>query len=111
MGARQSNERAVKKARKTRGSVQNKSRLDAFGGGRKEGTADWGGCDPERLQAVVVGITALGGAVTFGLSRDKGAHSLTLLLDDDRTSLWFNGDADLDLQLDDVAARLEAMTA
>ena len=71
--------------------------------------ADWGGCDPARLQAVVVAITALGGAVTLGLSRDLGAHSLTLLLDGNRTTLWFNGNADLDMELEGVKATLDTL--
>jgi hypothetical protein len=74
------------------------------------GGAEWAGCDPKRLLAVVVAITGLGGAVTIGLSRDQGAHSLTLLLDNGRQTLWFNGDADLDLELDNVLGVLEAMT-
>lgn len=109
MGAMQNNVRAPKKSKGNRGSTRNDSRLEAFAGGKAPGSADWGGCDPKRIQAVLVGITALGGAATFGLSRDKGAHSLTLLLDDTRKSLWFNGDADLDDELDAVVATLAAM--
>lgn len=108
MGAYQNNENAGKKKGHSRGSVRNDSRLDSFTRGRKKGSADWGGCDPERIQAAVVAITRLGGAITFGLSRDEGAHSLTLMLDDSRATLWFNGDADLDEELDDVVARLDA---
>lgn len=92
--------------KKTRGSTRNVDRLAAFSGRAGKGTADWGTCDPARLQAVVVGITLLGGAITFGLSRDLGAHSCTLLLDGHRTTLWFNGNANLDEELDGVAATL-----
>ena len=109
MGAMQNNEQKGKKGKGTRGSVRNADRLAAFGKGKKAGGADWGGCNPDRLQAVLVAITMLGGAVTFGLSRDQGAHSLTLLLDDSRTTLWFNGDDDLDDKLDEVVATLEAI--
>ncbi len=52
----------------------------------------------------------MGGAVTFGLSRDQGAHSLTLLLDGGRETLWFNGNADLEEALDEVLGVLDAMT-
>lgn len=93
-----------------RGSVNNKRRLDAFTKGRGDVEADWGGCDCKWLQAVVVAITSLGGAVTIGLSRDKGAHSMTLLLDGDRETLWFNGSADLDNELKTVIGSLEALT-
>lgn len=98
-----------KTAGKSRGSVNNARRLDAFQGRNKNGHADWGDCTAERLQAVVVAITGLGGAVTIGLSRDRGAHSMTLLLDGERQTLWFNGDADLDEALEEVMGTLEAM--
>jgi hypothetical protein len=52
----------------------------------------------------------MGGAVTLGLSRDGGAYSLTLLLESERTTLWFNGGADLDAELEKVRATLDAMT-
>jgi len=94
---------------KGRGSVNNARRLEAFRGRHAGGSADWGGCDPARLQSVVVSITGLGGAVTIGLSRDKGAHSLTLLLDGGRETFWFNGGADLDAELDDVLGVLGGM--
>ncbi len=94
---------------KKRGGTNNKNRLDSFAGSHGSGGADWGGCDPGKLQTVVVAINALGGAVTIGLSRDKGAHSLTLLLDGQRQTLWFNGDADLNEELDTVIGTLEAM--
>lgn len=109
MGAMQNNEKNGKKPRKSRGSTNNSDRLAAFATGAEAGGADWGACDPARLQAVLVGITSMGGAVTFGLSRDKGAHSLTLLLDGGRQTLWFNGGADLDAELEGVAATLDGM--
>lgn len=93
----------------SRGSVRNADRLAAFSGGNGTGKADWGACDPARIQAVLVGITGLGGAVTFGLSRDLGAHSLTLLLDGQRTTLWFNGNANLDEELEGVKATLDTL--
>lgn len=95
--------------RKSRGSTNNRGRLAAFASKRESGTADWGGCDPGWIQAVVVGITRLGGAVTYSRSRDGGAYSVTLMLDGDKQTLWFNGDADLDHELELVYATLEAM--
>ncbi len=102
--------RNEEKQKTKRGSTNNKRRLDAFTKGKKHGSADWGACNASGLQAVVVAITSLGGAVTIGLSRDQGAHSLTLLLDGQRETLWFNGDADLDESLLEVLGTLEAMT-
>lgn len=92
-----------------RGSVKNSARLDAFAKRKGKGNADWGTANPELLAAVVVAISGMGGAVTFGLSRDEGAHSLTLLLDGARETLWFNGNADLDDELRDALGVLEAM--
>ncbi len=79
-----------------RGSTNNSNRLEAFAKSSHTTGADWGTCSPEKIHGVVMAITELGGAVTFGLSRDNGAHMLTLLLDGHRETLWFNGDSDLD---------------
>jgi hypothetical protein len=57
----------------------------------------------------VQAITSRGGACTFGLSRDGGAHSLTLMLNQERETLWFNGDADLDVELEQVWQTLETL--
>lgn len=94
---------------KTRGSVNNKNRLEAFKTRAGQGGADWGSCDPRWMQAVVCEMQRVGGAITFGLSRDGGAHCLTLLLDGNRETLWFNGDADLDVELEAVFATLETL--
>lgn len=101
-------EKAAKRSK--RGSTNNKSRLDAFNQVNSARGADWGGCSPEKLQGIIMAITELGGAITIGLSRDKGAYSMTLLLDGGRTTLWFNGNADLDAELDDVAGTLAALS-
>lgn len=102
--------RSRKKSKPTkRGSVRNDNRLEAIAQRRKGSAADWLSCSPERVQSVVDKITALGGAVTFGTSRDGGAYSVTLLLDGDRETLWFNGDAVLDDELQAVIETLGAM--
>lgn len=110
MGAMQNNENDGKKAKSVRGTVRNDNRLRAFAAASEGSGGDWGACDPKRMQAVVVGITRLGGAATFGLSRDQGAHSLTLLLDQNKQTMWFNGGADLDEELDAVAATLSGLS-
>lgn len=93
-----------------RGSVNNANRLAGLTGGKdKTATADWGACDPRWLQAIAVAITRLGGAVTYSVSRDGGAYGLRLFLDDQSTPLWFNGDADLDVELEKVLAYLETL--
>jgi len=98
-----------KKTGAGRGSVKNAARLDAFADDVKQGGGDWGSCNPVKLQAVVVAITGMGGAITLGLSRNGGSHFLTLLLDDQKQTLWYNGDADLDAELDKVVGTLDAM--
>lgn len=110
MGAMQNNLQADKTKRGKRGSVNNGSRLAAFSRSQGGGDADWGSCLPEDVLGVIVKITALGGAVTFGMSRNKGAYSLTLLLDQERETLWFNGGADLSDELAGVMATLDAMS-
>lgn len=107
MGAMQNNPKEKKTSGNRRGSVKNSDRLAAFAKGRSNGEADWGGCDPALIQTILVSITGFGGAATFGLSRDEGAHMLTLLLDDRRETLWFNGDVDLDEELRAVIEKLE----
>ncbi len=92
-----------------RGSTNNKRRLEAFGSSKDGNVVEWASADAKLLQAVVEGITSLGGAVTIGLSRDGGAYSLTLLLDGDRETLWFNGNADLNEELRLVLGKLAAM--
>lgn len=109
MGAMQNNGRSPGKTKSSRGSVKNSDRLQAFVSGGKTGHADWAACDAQRIHDVVVGITALGGAVTFGLSRDMGSHSVTLMLDGKRQTLWFNGGADLDEELQSVIDTLTAI--
>jgi len=100
-----------KRKGKTRGSTENGSRLARLGAlSQQSGTADWGEALPENIAAVVMGVTRLGGAASFGLSRDKGAYNLTLFLDGERTTLWFNGDAALDEELTKVIIKLDAIS-
>lgn len=110
MGAVKSKLPGVDKIKGKRGSVNNKRRLDAFENDRLTEGADWGGCDAAKMQTVVRMITELGGAVTFGMSRDNGAYSLTLMLDSSRKTLWFNGDSDLNEDLEGVAATLDTLS-
>ena len=109
MGAMQNNEQKPGKGNKSRGSVRNADRLQAFASGGESGQAEWATCSPELLHSVVAGITRVGGAVIFGLSKDRGAHSLTLMLGGKRQPLWYNGDADLDEELTAVVDMLAGM--
>lgn len=92
-----------------RGSVNNQNRLDVFKETHKIDGADWGACESARIADVVVLITNMGGAVTFGMSRNQGAYSLSIMLDGHRETLWFNGSVDLDEELANVRQKLDAM--
>lgn len=100
-----------KRKGKARGSTDNASRLAGLGGAKgAAGAADWGEAMPENITAVILGVTRLGGAASFGLSRDKGAYNLTLFLDGERQTLWFNGDAALDEELMKVVIYLDGIS-
>lgn len=109
MGIHENQAHERKSKSKNRGTTRNPDRLAAFANGAGEGSADWSTCDCKWVAEVVSRITQLGGAVTFGLSRDQGAHSLTLMLDSKRTTLWFNGSADLNLALEGVVDTLDGI--
>ncbi len=109
MGVDKLTAREGKPKRSKRGSVNNKSRLDAFKAKKDDRGADWATCDPKLLLSVISAITSMGGAVTIGLARDQGAYMLTLLLDGSRETMWFNGDAEIDTELMTVLVTLEDM--
>jgi len=95
---------------KKRGSVANASRLAGLTpNAGKGGTADWGTAKPDWLAGVISAATLAGCNITFSLSRDGGAHGLQLYSDGERVQIWFNGDADLDLELEKVYAYLETL--
>ncbi len=109
MSVAKDQKQAAREKKSGRGSTDNKRRLDAFAKVSPSSGADWGACDSKWIQSVVVAITELGGALTFGMSRDKGAHSLTLMLDGSRETLWFNAGANLDAELHEVYEKLDAL--
>lgn len=96
-------ERRARKAAKAQGGV-----LDSIFAARSEGAADWGNASPERLLDVVTAMQGLGGAVTFGLSRDGGAYMLTLLLDGNRKTDWLPQSEDIDAWLEQWVYMLHA---
>jgi len=98
-----------KDKKKKRGSVDNAGRLKKLlsGTGVQAGKADWSSADPRWIAGVVHTITRLGGAVSFGYSRDMGAYSLSIMLDGDRETLWFNGGCDIDAELEAVYATFD----
>jgi hypothetical protein len=101
----------AKAKNKKRGSTDNAGRLKKLlnGAGNQTGKADWSSADSRWIAGVVHVVTRVGGAVSFGYSRDGGAYSLSIMLDGDRETLWFNGGADIDQELEAVFATFETL--
>ena len=93
-----------------RGSTDNAARLKGLFANEQGRKADWGSADPRAVAGIVVAVTRRSGAASFGTSRDGGAYSLTLFLDGERETLWFNGNADIDAELEQVFYLLDALT-
>lgn len=93
-------------SRRAKAQKKKQNRLAAFDNGDSDAVADWVGCSAETVHALVVGVVALGGAVIFGTSRDGGAHMLSLLLDDNKKTLWFAGDVVLEDKLAETLVKL-----
>lgn len=110
MGTESDRKLAAQDARRVKAEKKRMGRLAAFTAATHSTGADWSSCDAELLKDVVVLITNMGGAVILGMSRDQGAHSLTLMLDGNRKSLWFDGDAELDDKLQEVIGKLQAQS-
>lgn len=71
--------------------------------------ADWGEALPELMASVVVSITRLGGLASFGRTSKGNALSLTLFLDDEKTTVYINPDMDVDAELEKVVVYLDAI--
>lgn len=44
-------------------------------------TADWDSCDSRMLQNLIATVTAFGGTITFGYTRDGGAYYVNYYVD------------------------------
>lgn len=94
---------------KGRGSVDNGKRLAALFSRGPVVSADWSKADAKALAGLVSAVTARGGAISFGTSRDGGAYSITLFLEQERETLWFNGDCDLDAELENTKYLIDTL--
>lgn len=94
---------APKKGGKSRLSVMLSSK-------RGEGTevADWGSVEPKSLIDLVQVVTRLGGAIRLGYTRDSGAYSVGVYLDDDRETFYCRPSDDLEKFLDDLTELLRS---
>lgn len=99
-----------KKSKGSAGRTPVASRLASFGGGVKPTTrADWGDVHPELLSRVIMACTRLGGAISFGTSRDAGVFNLTLFLDGDRRTIWLQPSDNVEEEVAEIAKALEDM--
>lgn len=99
-----------RKPRKSSGKSSSGALSKAFGGDKRDNPEyRWDECDPRYLQWVLVNVGDLGGAVTFGRSRDKAALSVTLLLDGDRHTEWISPSDNLEEKLTEIAEKLAAL--
>lgn len=88
---------------KKRGATNVARSLDGLG--QKQGSsggADYAEADFALIAGIIIETTRRGGAASFGLSRDKGAYNVTIFLDGDRRTIWINGDADLNGELEKI---------
>lgn len=91
-------------------AAQTQHALSGFGVPDKPSTAiGWDECSPEVVYAVVLAVTKLSGAVLFGRSRDGGALSLTVMLDDARKTVWFANEETLESELIEAITYFEAL--
>jgi hypothetical protein len=67
--------------------------------------ADWGAVSGKVLVDLVQVVSGAGGAVRFGYTRDGGAYSVGVYLDDDRETFYFKPADDID----DAIAQLTEM--
>jgi hypothetical protein len=107
MGATASNARSSSKSRsRKRGSVDNASRLAGIQVQENEGSgsASWERADPRWVAGVVVHCTLHGMEISFLISKTGAAHGLKLYEFEtgERRTLWFNQDADLDVELEQL---------
>ncbi len=76
------------------------SRLAGFGNSGAESAGfDWGEADPVLIAGVVVSVTRHGGLASFGYTRDGGAGTLTVFLDNERSTEYFKPAEDCDQKL------------
>ena len=79
---------------------QPRSRLAGFGSGSNQsGSFDWGEADPVLVAGVVVAVTRHGGLSSFGYTRDGGAGTVTVFLDNERSTEYFKPSEDCDQKL------------
>lgn len=77
------------------------ARSKTFSAGRASEIYD--GCDPATLRRIATGLSAIGGAVLFGATRDGGACAITLFAFDDRVRVYPTSPEQMDLFGEEVS--------
>jgi len=90
-------------------TARNSSRLDSAFNSTPDMARGWDEVDPRFMQWVVVAASKLGGAVTFGQSRDGQALQVAVMLDGDRKSFWIAPGESIADKLTRIAEVLEAL--
>lgn len=98
------------KKSKKRGATNVARSLEGLGQAKgTSGGADYAEADFTYVAGIIIEVTRRGGAASFGLSRDKGAYNVTIFLDGDRRTVWINGDADLNHELEKILHFIAAL--
>jgi len=97
-------------ARAKRAEADKRSALDELFRGASENVADWSSAGPGAVLEVIIAMSSVGGAVTFGLSRDGGAYMLTFLLDGSRKTEWLPCDGALDAWLENATYLIRTLS-
>lgn len=88
-----------------------KSRLSIIRNVKDEGNgnvADWASVTPKVLVELITVVAGMGGATRFGYTRDGGAYSVGIYLDDDRETFYYKPGDDIDDALTQLAELLSS---
>jgi len=69
----------------------------------QDGIADWTGADGDALKAAIAAISAIGGALRLGYTRDGGAYAIGIYGDGDPFTEYVSPRDDIDEHLRGIA--------
>jgi hypothetical protein len=99
-----------KRRQTKRGKTNVPGRLAGLGQGAQiSGSADWGAAHERWVLSIIIEVTKRGGMASFGLSRDSGAFNVTILLDNDRRTVWIPGGDEVDARLEEIVHFLASL--
>lgn len=79
------------------GAIQKRKNRRLNRGGTDE--ADWGAVDGDGIRNLISVISALGGTITFGYTRDKGCYYIQYYVDGDQDRRFIRQSEDINEQL------------